>query len=60
MLGCEHAIKQPPGLRRLILASSPSDLPYGVIEVNLLRDQLPFGRTANLVETRTSRYDGQC
>lgn len=41
MLGCEHAIKQPPGLRRLILASSPSDLPHGVIEVNLLRDQLP-------------------
>jgi L-proline amide hydrolase len=42
MLACEHAVKQPPGLRRLILASSPSDLPLGVIEVNKLRDQLPF------------------
>ena len=41
MLALEHAVKQPPGLRRLILASSPSDLPLGIIEVNLLRDQLP-------------------
>ena len=40
MLAAEHAVKQPSGLRRLILASSPSDLPLGVIEVNLLRDQL--------------------
>ncbi|UJR29686.1 hypothetical protein I4U23_017234 [Adineta vaga] len=41
MLACEYAVRQPSGLRRLILASSPSDLPLGVTEVNLLRDQLP-------------------
>jgi L-proline amide hydrolase len=42
MLACEHAVKQPFGLRSLILASSPSDLSLGMIEINLLRDQLPF------------------
>ena len=47
MLACEHAVRRPAGLRRLILASSPSDLPFGVIEVNLLRDRLP----ADLQET---------
>lgn len=41
MLACEHAVRRPSGLRRLILASSPSDLPFGIIEVNLLRDELP-------------------
>ena len=41
MLAGEHAVRRPAGLRRLILASSPSDLPFGVIEVNLLRDRLP-------------------
>ena len=41
MLACEHAVKQPAGLRRLILASTPTDLPYGVVEVNRLREKLP-------------------
>ena len=41
MLACEHAVRQPSGLRCLILGSSPSDIPSGLVEVKRLCGQLP-------------------
>jgi L-proline amide hydrolase len=41
MLGAEFAITQPPGLRRLIIANSPADIPTWVAEANRLRAALP-------------------
>lgn len=41
MLGMEHAVGQPPGLRSLIIANSPASIELWVSETNRLRRQLP-------------------
>ena len=41
MLGAEHAIRQPSGLRSLVIADSPASMELWVSEANRLRDDLP-------------------
>ena len=41
MLGMEHAVRRPPGLRSLVVANSPASMPLWVQEANRLRDLLP-------------------
>jgi L-proline amide hydrolase len=41
MLGAEHAIKQPAGLRSLVIADSPASMDLWVSEANRLREDLP-------------------
>jgi len=41
MLGMEHAIDQPAGLRGLVVADSPASIPLWVEEANRLRADLP-------------------
>lgn len=41
MLGAEHAIRQPAGLRALIIADSPASMITWVAEANRLRSDLP-------------------
>lgn len=41
MLGAEHAIRQPKGLRHLIIADSPADMVSWVEAANQLREKLP-------------------
>ena len=41
MLGAEHAIRRPPGLRALVIADSPASMDLWVAEANRLRDDLP-------------------
>lgn len=41
MLGMEHAVEQPPGLRSLIVADSPASMELWVQEANRLRAGLP-------------------
>jgi L-proline amide hydrolase len=41
MLGAEHAITQPTGLRSLVIADSPASMDLWVSEANRLRDDLP-------------------
>jgi L-proline amide hydrolase len=41
MLGAEHAVRQPPGLRKLIIADSPANMRTWVAEANRLRRDLP-------------------
>ena len=41
MLGAEHAVRQPAGLRRLVIADSPASLVTWVAEANRLRAMLP-------------------
>jgi L-proline amide hydrolase len=41
MLGAEHAIRQPAGLRTLVIADSPASMDLWVSEANRLRDDLP-------------------
>jgi L-proline amide hydrolase len=41
MLGMEHALEQPPGLRSLIVADSPASIELWVQEANRLRSLLP-------------------
>jgi L-proline amide hydrolase len=41
MLGMEHAVEQPPGLRSLIVANSPASMRLWVQEANRLRSLLP-------------------
>ena len=40
MLGAEHAVRQPPGLRSLVIANSPASMPLWLQEANRLRDAL--------------------
>jgi L-proline amide hydrolase len=42
MLGMEHALEHPPGLRSLIVASSPASMELWVDETSRLRSQLPL------------------
>jgi L-proline amide hydrolase len=41
MLGAEHAIRQPAGLRSLVIADSPASMDLWVAEANRLRESLP-------------------
>lgn len=41
MLGAEHAVRQPKGLRRLVIANSPASLKTWVDEANRLRRDMP-------------------
>ncbi len=41
MLGMEHALDQPTGLRALVVADSPASIPLWVEEANRLRSLLP-------------------
>jgi L-proline amide hydrolase len=41
MLGAEHAINQPSGLRSLVIADSPASMDLWVSEANRLREDLP-------------------
>ncbi len=43
MLGMEHALEQPPGLRSLVIANSPASMELWVAEANRLRTLLPAG-----------------
>jgi L-proline amide hydrolase len=41
MLGAEHAVTQPEGLKALVIANSPASMELWVREANRLRDALP-------------------
>ena len=41
MLGAEHAVRRPPGLRRLVIADSPASMATWLAEANRLRGELP-------------------
>jgi L-proline amide hydrolase len=48
MLASEHAVRQPPGLKALVIANSPSSMPVWVAEANRLRRELPADVQATL------------
>lgn len=48
MLGMEHALEGPPGLRSLVVANSPASMDLWVREANRLRDLLPADVQATL------------
>lgn len=41
MLGAEHAVRRPPGLKALVIANSPANMRTWVAEANRLRANLP-------------------
>lgn len=41
MLGAEHAVRRPPGLKALVIANSPANMRTWVAEANRLRRELP-------------------
>jgi L-proline amide hydrolase len=41
MLGMEHALQHPPGLRSLVIANSPASMKLWISETGRLRSQLP-------------------
>jgi L-proline amide hydrolase len=49
MLGAEHAVTQPPGLRSLVIADSPASMELWVQEANKLRALLPPAVEATLL-----------
>jgi L-proline amide hydrolase len=49
MLGSEHAIRRPPGLRSIVIANSPPSMELWVEEANRLREELPPGIQATLL-----------
>ncbi|RTM01577.1 alpha/beta fold hydrolase [Ancylobacter aquaticus] len=42
MLGAEHAVRRPQGLKALVIANSPANMHTWVAEANRLRRQLPI------------------
>jgi len=50
MLAAEHAVRQPKGLRGLVIANSPASIPTWVAEANRLRAALPAEVEAVLME----------
>jgi L-proline amide hydrolase len=50
MLGAEHAVTRPKGLRSLIIANSPASMELWVREANRLREDLPPEVQAKLLE----------
>jgi L-proline amide hydrolase len=41
MLGAEHAVRRPKGLKALVIANSPANMHTWVAEANRLREELP-------------------
>ncbi|MBS9477574.1 proline iminopeptidase-family hydrolase [Ancylobacter radicis] len=50
MLGAEHAVRQPAGLKALIIANSPANMHTWVAEANRLRRELPEEVQATLLK----------
>lgn len=50
MLGAEHAVRQPAGLKALIIANSPANMHTWVAEANRLRRELPEDVQATLLK----------
>ena len=50
MLGAEHAVTQPKGLKSLTISDSPASMELWVQEANKLRDQLPPDVQKTLLE----------
>jgi L-proline amide hydrolase len=63
MLGMEHALDHPAGLRALVVADSPASIPLWVAEANRLREDLPPDVQETLVRheeagtTDTAEYE---
>lgn len=55
MLGAEHAIRSPAGLRTLVIADSPASMELWVSEANRLRDLLPAEVQATLLRHEAAR-----
>jgi L-proline amide hydrolase len=55
MLGAEHAVRQPPGLRKLVIANSPASMKTWVAEANRLRQDLPPKVQATLLRHEAAR-----
>lgn len=49
MLGMEHAVRRPAGLKSLVIADSPASLDHWVAEANRLREALPPDTQAALL-----------
>lgn len=50
MLGAEHAVRRPKGLKALIIANSPANMHTWVSEANRLREELPPEVQATLLK----------
>jgi L-proline amide hydrolase len=50
MLGAEHAVRQPEGLKALVIANSPANMQTWVSEANRLRLDLPADVQATLLK----------
>jgi L-proline amide hydrolase len=50
MLGAEHGVMQPKGLRALVIADSPASMELWVAEANKLREALPADVQATLLK----------
>lgn len=50
MLGAEHAVRRPDGLKALVIANSPANMHTWVSEANRLRRELPADVQATLVK----------
>jgi L-proline amide hydrolase len=50
MLGAEHAVRQPEGLKALVIANSPANMQTWVSEANRLRRDLPDDVQATLLK----------
>ncbi|OLT09045.1 amino acid amidase [Pseudonocardia sp. CNS-139] len=58
MLGAEHAVRRPSGLRSLVIADSPASMELWVNEANRLRELLPPEVNATLLKHEAERtYD---
>ncbi|MGY2282599.1 proline iminopeptidase-family hydrolase [Pseudomonas gingeri] len=55
MLASEHAVRQPAGLKAMILANSPSCMRTWVSEANRLREQLPAAVQQALLKHEQAR-----
>lgn len=49
MLGAEHAVRRPGGLKALVIANSPANMKTWVAEANRLREELPAEVQATLL-----------
>lgn len=50
MLGAEHAVRQPEGLKALVIANSPANMHTWVSEANRLRRELPTDVQSTLLK----------
>jgi L-proline amide hydrolase len=58
MLGAEHAVRQPAGLKSLVISDSPASMELWVEEANKLRDALPPEVQATLVKHEAAGTTG--